>query len=149
MDPDSTAVLGHVQEHWESLKCSSPIYNMLLDDVAIVKAHSGQITARLKVTSIHLNSKGTLHGTVSACLTDWAGGLAIASTGMTKTGVSTDIHTTYLTTAKEDDLLEVIGRANKVGGTLAFTTVEIQKVADNGTRMLVATGTHTKFVGSR
>ena len=73
--------------------------------------------------------------------------MAIASTGLDKTGVSTDIHTSFVSTAKEGDWLEIEGRASKVGGTLAFTTVEIRKVFDySGPGPVVCTGTHTKFV---
>ena len=79
---------------------------------------------------------------MSACLTDWAGGLAIASTGLEQTGVSTDIHTSFVSTAKSGDVLEIEGKASKVGGTLAFTTVEIRK----GGGGVVCTGTHTKYV---
>ena len=107
------------------------------------------ITAHLKVQPNMLNSKGTLHGTISACLTDWAGGMAIASTGMDKTGVSTDIHTTFISTAKEGDLLEVEARASKVGMTLAFTTVEIRRVGHDGAKSIVSTGSHTKYVKQR
>ena len=82
----------------------------------------------MKVLPVHLNSKETLHGTVSACLTDWAGGLAIASSSLEKTGVSTDIHTSYISTAKENDLLLIVGNATKVGLTMAYTTVSIQSL---------------------
>ena len=83
---------------------------------------------------------------MSACLTDWAGGLAIATHGREKTGVSTDIHTTFISTAKEGDVLEIEGRATKVGGTLAFTSVEIRKVGEDGTNSVVSVGSHTKYV---
>ena len=83
---------------------------------------------------------------MSACLTDWAGGLAIATYGGEKTGVSTDIHTTFVATAKEGDVLEVEGRADKVGGTLAFTSVVIRRVGGDGARSVVSTGSHTKYV---
>lgn len=148
MDSDQD-VLQHVCRHWEGLKGRSPIYQFLLKDVNIVSAKKGFINGRLTVLRVHLNSKGTLHGTVSACLTDWAGGLAIASTGLEKTGVSTDIHTTYIATAKEGDVLDIAGIATKVGGTLAFTTVAIRKLNSDLTFSPVATGTHTKFVAVR
>ena len=125
------------------MKPNSPIYSMLLGDIEVVSARKGTISASLLVTAIHLNSKGTLHGTVSACITDWAGGLTIASTGLEKTGVSTDIHTTFVSTAKEGDWLEIEGRASRVGGTLAYTTVEIRKANGGG---IVSTGSHTKYV---
>ena len=144
----AASALAHVRQHWAGLKSKSPIYGWLLKDVAVADATEGTITARLKVGKEHLNSKGTLHGTVSACLTDWAGGLAIASTGLEKTGVSTDIHTTFISTAKEGDELEIVGRATKVGRTLAYTTVEIVKLGGESgqERLPVCNGTHTKFV---
>ena len=91
-----------------------------------------------------MNSKGTLHGTVSVCIIDWAGGLAIASTGRDKTGLSTDIHTTFTSTAKEGDLLEIEGRVTKLGSSLGFTTIEIRKKDGS----VVANGTHTKYIKS-
>ena len=144
----TSSTLTHVQEYWTTLKSKSPIYNWLLKDISVVDATNGSITARLKVGPEHLNSKGTLHGTVSACLTDWAGGLAIASTGLDKTGVSTDIHTIYISTAKEGDELEIVGRATKVGRTLAYTTIEIVKLGGESgkERLPVCNGTHTKYV---
>lgn len=146
---DSNSVLAHVQQHWHGLREKSPIYSFLLNDIAIKSATEGTVVARLEVKDVHLNSKGGLHGTVSACLTDWAGGLAIASTGLEKTGVSTDLHTTYISTAKVGDVLEIEGRASKVGGTLAFTTVSVRKVNQDGSLKPVANGTHTKYVAQR
>ena len=146
---DSEAILEHVQKHWEGLREKSHIYRFLLSEITLVSAINGTIEAHLDVKDIHVNSKGGLHGTVSACLTDWAGGLAIASTGLDKTGVSTDIHTTYMATAKAGDKLEIVGRASKVGGTLAFTTVSISKINPDGSLKPVANGTHTKYVAQR
>lgn len=128
------------------MRRDSPIYEFLLSDISLVSASKGVFTARLNVKTCHLNSKGTLHGAVSACLTDWAGGLAIATHGREKTGVSTDIHTTFISTAKEGDVLEIEGRADKVGGTLAFTSVQIRKVGGDGASSVVAMGSHTKYV---
>lgn len=139
--------LAHVLKVWATMRDRSPIYQLLLEEVEILSATStGSITARLPVKPAHLNSKGTLHGTVSTCIVDWAGGLAIASTGMEKTGVSTDIHTSFVSTAREGDELEISARASKVGGTLAFTLVEIKKLGEDGTSTIVSTGSHTKYV---
>lgn len=144
-----TAVLEHVRSHWTHLIEKSPIYQFLLKDIDIFEASKGCIKALLKILPIHLNSKNALHGTVSACLVDWAGGLAIASTGLEKTGVSTDIHTTYISTASGGDVLLIEGTATKVGGTLAFTNVSIQKFNDDGSKSPIASGTHTKYVAVR
>ncbi|MCJ1266587.1 hypothetical protein MMC22_006472 [Lobaria immixta] len=142
-----SSVLAQVRDDWTQMKPHSPIYQILLDDISIVDASAGHITALLQVAPVHLNSKGTLHGSVSVCLTDWAGGLAIKSTGQPNTGLSTDIHTTFVSTARIGDTLVVEGRASKVGRCLAFTTVEIRKSVDGEERgPVVCTGTHTKYI---
>ena len=144
---DSSDTLEHVQQFWSGMRDRSPIYRLLLGDVEILSAYKvGAITARLVVTAAHLNSKGSLHGTVSACIVDWAGGLAIAATGLEKTGVSTDIHTSFVSGAKEGDLLEIYAQTAKVGGTLAFTNVDIRKIGKDGSKSMVSTGSHTKYV---
>lgn len=139
---DPEAALQHVRAYWAKMLPSSPIYTFLLKDIEIVSSSRGNVIARLNVQSVHMNSKGTLHGTVSACIVDCFGGLVVASTGRDKTGLSTDIHTTYVSTAKEGDILEIEAKASKVGATLAFTTVEIRKEGGS----VIATGTHTKYV---
>lgn len=139
--------LAHVERVWNLMKPNSPIYDFLLSEVELLSASkAGSITAQLKVKPCHLNSKNTLHGTVSACITDWAGSLCVAATGREKVGASTDIHTSFVSTAKEGDLLKISARAAKVGGTLAFTTVEIEKVGENGENNIITTGSHTKYV---
>lgn len=138
--------LLHVRSIWDQMKPHSPIYKLLLDEIDLNYANDGKIIAHLPVRPVHLNSKGTLHGTVTACLTDWAGGMAIASTGAEKIGVSTDIHNTFISTAKEGDLLEIESIASKVGRTLAFTTIEIRKKDLENKSVMVSTGTHTKYV---
>ena len=137
---------SNVLAHWSRLQSHSPIYSFLLSSIEITAVTHSSVTAHLKVSVNHLNSKRTLHGSVSACIVDWVGGLAIASTGLDNTGVSTDLHTIYLSTAKEGDMLEIIGHANKVGKTMAFTTVHINRVGEDGQSVPVAYGTHTKFV---
>lgn len=144
--PGPSETLLHVRSIWDKMKPNSPIYKFLLNEIDIDYAKDGKIIAHLPVRQVHLNSKGTLHGTVTACLTDWAGGMAIASTGAEKIGVSTDIHNTFVSTAKEGDVLEIESVAGKVGRTLAFTTVEIRKSDSENKSMLVSTGTHTKYV---
>ena len=139
--------LEHIEKVWSRMKSHSPIYDFLLSDIELLSASkAGSMTAQLKVKPCHLNSKGTLHGTVSAGLIDWAGSLAIAATGLEKTGASTDIHTSFVSIAKEGDLLEVTAMTAKVGGTLAFTNVEIKKLKEDGTSSVVSTGSHTKYV---
>ncbi|KAL8728656.1 MAG: hypothetical protein Q9181_005269 [Wetmoreana brouardii] len=144
METEVNAELQHVRNYWARMKPNSPIYSFLLGNITLVSATKGQIMAHLKVLSVHVNSKGTLHGVTSSCIMDWAGGLAIASTGLDNSGVSTDIHTTYVSTAKEGDLIEIEANANKVGASLAFTKIEIRHAGDEG--KVIAHGTHTKYI---
>ncbi|KAF7590775.1 hypothetical protein BBP40_002391 [Aspergillus hancockii] len=141
-----SATLSHVREVWDNQRANSPIYAHLLSDVTITDASEGTIHARLRVDKNHTNSKGGLHGTMSACIVDWAAGMAIASHGASHTGVSTDMHISFLSSATEGEILEIEGRALKVGGTLAFLSVEICKVKEGGERVVIATGLHTKYV---
>jgi acyl-coenzyme A thioesterase 13 len=101
--------------------------------------------AELPVSANLLNSKGSLHGSVSATIVDWAGGMAIASTGLEKTGLSTDIHVSYVSTAKLGDTLTIEGSVSKVGRNMGFTTVTISK-GEGEKKTVVAHGTHTKYI---
>ena len=137
-----TTELEHVRSYWSRMLPDSPLYTFVLESLSLTSASHGTVLARLELQPKHMNSKGTIHGTTSACIVDCFGGLAVASTGLGKTGVSTDIHITYVSTAKVGDVLEIEGKATKVGGTMAYTTVEIRKEGGG----VVATGSHTKFV---
>ncbi|KAF2001311.1 Thioesterase/thiol ester dehydrase-isomerase [Amniculicola lignicola CBS 123094] len=140
-------ILAHVEKFWEGRKPHSPIYQFLLEDVELTFASKGVVRARLLLTKNHINAHGGLHGSVSATIVDWIGGLAIAAwENRTKTGVSTDIHISYVSSAKDGDWIEIEGRAEKVGGTLAYTRTTIFKVVDGKPGPVVATGSHTKFV---
>jgi acyl-coenzyme A thioesterase 13 len=87
----STTELEHVQKGWEKIKGNSPIYDFLLSDAEIVSATKGTATARLTLGKNHVNSRGTIHGAVSATIVDWSGGLAISTHGLEKTGASVDM----------------------------------------------------------
>ncbi|KAL4962664.1 PaaI family thioesterase [Aspergillus stella-maris] len=146
---ESSSHLQQVHNVWNRIRVNSPIYDFLLRDAEIYYAEEGTFFARLQVNPKHLNSKGGLHGAFSATVTDWAGGLAIASCGLESTGVSTNINVSYLATAGLDDWLEIQGVANKVGRTLAFTTITISKRTKSGDTALVAQGSHTKYIKAR
>jgi len=121
------------------------LYKFLFSDIEIVYAEKGKMVAKLKVGPNHLNSKGGLHGSTSATIVDWAGGMAVATHGLEQTGLSVDIHVSYISTAKENDILTIEGKTTKVGRNLAFTTVSILKGEDNNL-IPVATGSHTKYI---
>ncbi|EMD66776.1 hypothetical protein GGP41_008169 [Bipolaris sorokiniana] len=145
--PNDPEALVHVDKFWENRKLSSPIYQFLLSDLKLVYAAKGVVRARLPLTNNHVNTYGSIHGSVSATIVDAFGGLAIVCwDSRSKTGVSTDIHVSYLSGAKDGDTIEIEGRASKVGGTLAFTSVTIWKLVDGKPGPVVAKGSHTKFI---
>jgi acyl-coenzyme A thioesterase 13 len=136
----------HIQNVWTAMRGNSPIYDFLLGNQALtfISATQGSFKAHLTLAPIHVNSRKTLHGGVTATLVDWAGGLAIATHGLEKTGASVDIHVTYISTAHVGDTIEIEGTANRVGRSMAFTTVKITKLGD--TPVIVATASHTKYI---
>ncbi|KAI1765027.1 thioesterase family protein [Hypoxylon sp. FL1150] len=150
-DADSDAAIkAHIEDLVATQLPSSAIYNFLLSDVRIQSATKGAVTARLLLTRNHINSSGGIHGACSAAIVDWAGGMAVATWDLRRrTGVSVDIHVTYLSSAAEGDEIEIAAFADKVGGSLAFTRVVISKVVDGETGPVIASGTHTKFVKQR
>ncbi|EPE03829.1 thioesterase family protein [Ophiostoma piceae UAMH 11346] len=156
------STLDHVRAHWAGIQPNSPIYNLFFSDIRVVSAVSseaapdkrGRVLARLPVAPIHVNSKQILHGAVSAALIDWAGGMAIAAaSGTDKTGVSVDIHISYVSAARAGDELEIEAWVSRVGKQLAYTNIEIRRRgnagADDGAPThgpVVAMGTHTNLL---
>ena len=138
--------LEHVKGVWQRMQGNSPIYDFLLSDVEIVSATKGTVTSRLTLGKNHVNSRGTIHGAVSAALVDWSGGLAISSHGFEKSGASIDIHVTYIGTAQVGETLEIEAIANKVGRSVAFTTIRIAKLVEGKPGPMVATASHTKYI---
>jgi acyl-coenzyme A thioesterase 13 len=128
------------------MKGNSPIYDFLLSDIAIISATRGSATARLTLGNNHVNSRGTIHGAVSAALVDWSGGIAIATHGLERTGASIDIHVAYIGTAQVGETIEIEAVANKVGRSVAFTTIQIYKFVDGKPGAMVATASHTKYI---
>jgi len=138
---------AHIEELVRTKLPGSPIYAFLLSDVRITEACKGHVLARLSLSQNHMNSMSSLHGSVSAAIVDWMGGMAISTWDLrSKSGVSVDIHVTYQSGAKVGDEIEIEGVVEKVGGSLAFTKINIYKVEDGKRGNIVVTGTHTKFV---
>lgn len=141
------SVLDHVSRVWTHKITASQPYNLLIPTVRITSASSdGRITGEMVLEEKHVNSLGGIHGTTSAALIDFSAGMSIvAKSGGEKTGVSTDIHISYVSSARVGDTVEIECRLNKLGRSMAFTTCEIRKVGGDTKKVLV-TGSHTKFV---
>lgn len=138
---------AHVQALMDRLTANSTIYETFCSTVRLVEASQGSVTTQIVLEPKHMNSRGGLHGAVSATFIDFTTGLAIASWDLREsTGASVDMHITYLSSARPGDTLEIVSTADKVGGSVAFTGIRISKVEDDGRRTLVTIGQHTKYV---
>lgn len=148
-----SAVQEHCAKHVTFLLQNSPIYGFLFAQIKIAHVSKGRLITHLKLESQHLNSKGGLHGSVTATLVDFMGGVAIATTDLRdNTGVSVDMSMSFLSLARIGETVEIEGVVDKIGGSLAYTTVIIRKLDEirgqcQGT--IVARGSHTKYVRQR
>ncbi|ROW02409.1 hypothetical protein VMCG_06125 [Cytospora schulzeri] len=145
------SVQTHVEKVWATKITTSQPYNLIIPTIRLTSATSdGRITGRMVLEEKHVNSLGGIHGTTSAAIVDFTAGMAIvAKSGGEKTGVSTDIHISYVASARVGDTVEVECWVNKLGRTLAYTGVEIRKVVGEGegvVKKVLVTGSHTKFV---
>ncbi|KAI8073285.1 HotDog domain-containing protein [Gongronella butleri] len=113
----------------------------ILPGLRIISADTGRVKLEFEVENYHLNRLGSVHGGLLATVVDMGGSLALASKGLFATGVSTDINISYISGAKEGETITVDATCDKLGKTLAFTSVEM---SSNG--RLVALGRHNKFV---
>lgn len=122
----------------------SPIYAFLLRSLIPQPTTTrGTSISHLTLAPEHLNSGGSIHGSVSATIVDWASGNALA-TMRSGSGASVDMHVTFLNKAMLGDVVEVRGVVDKLGRRMAFTRVEVRRVRDGE---LVVTAIHTKIVG--
>lgn len=139
--------LEHIKGVYSRAQGNSTIYDLLLssENLSFISATKGTFEAHLTLSSCHVNSRGTIHGAVSAAIVDWAGGISIATHGYEKTGASIDIHISYLNTAMVGDVLQIKGVAEKLGGNISFTRITISKIINSVPGPIVAMGTHSKY----
>merc|ERR1712000_522933 len=113
--------LPHVQALHARLIENSPIYKILLSNSTLTHVVASEVLITLTLEDVHVNSRGGLHGAVTAALVDFSTGLSISAfDNRSMTGASVDMH-------------------------IGYTTARISKVV-NGERKLVALGQHTKYV---
>lgn len=143
-------VIEHVSSVWTHKITASKPYSLLIPTATLVSASpEGRVVGELVLEEQHVNSLGGIHGTTSAALVDFAAGMAIvARRGGDRTGVSTDIHLSYASSARVGDVVEFECWVNKLGRTMAFTSIEIRKKGGDGKggKKVLVTGSHSKYV---
>ncbi|KAJ6439740.1 thioesterase superfamily protein [Purpureocillium lavendulum] len=106
----------------------------------VLSASPGRVDFEMDIHKDHTNRLQTIHGGTIASLVDLGGSLAVASTGRFATGVSTDLNVTYLAPGgRPGDLLKGTAVCDKIGKTLAYTTVTFT----NSKGQIAARGSHT------
>jgi acyl-coenzyme A thioesterase 13 len=86
---------------------------------------------------------GTLHGGCSATLIDIVGTMCLLTHDPLRPGVSVEINSSYISSAKIGQKILIEGRVLKTGRTLGFAQVDIK--SEDG-KMLVS-GRHVKALG--
>ncbi|KAK9471133.1 HotDog domain-containing protein [Dipodascopsis tothii] len=138
--------LTFVGSVWKSFLATSGLEPTIIPRLKLKDAMPGLVKMELEIEKPHTNRLEILHGGVIAAIVDLGGSLALASRGMFSTGVSTDLNVTYIASGgKIGNTIEIESRCHKLGGTLAFTTVEFYTP---GSKQLFARGTHTKYVAA-
>ncbi|PHZ17233.1 esterase [Rhizopus microsporus ATCC 52813] len=130
-----------VQKVLKSFHAAGGYDALVLPGLKLVDTKDGSVSAEFQVEKKHLNRLESVHGGLLATAVDIGGSLAIASKGLYATGVSTDINISYISGAKLGETITLKARVDKLGKTLAFTTVELY-----AKDRLVALGRHNKFV---
>lgn len=138
---------ARVQALFDRLVAAAPIYNFLLSTSTLASVAEGSVVVRLELSANHVNSRGGIHGAVSAAFVDFSTGLAIASVdGRASTGASVDMHVSYLSVASAGDVVEIRAVAERVGRNLGYTTCRVVKMSPDGGEQVVALGQHSKYV---
>ncbi|EJU03358.1 Thioesterase/thiol ester dehydrase-isomerase [Dacryopinax primogenitus] len=130
---------------WQSFLANAGHDANVFGKLEFQKVRPGEVVVALPLERKHLNRNMTLHGGVIVSLTDTLGSMALTTRGLWQTGVSVDIHTSFLRPAGvEGDVIHAMARVESFGKTLASTRVEFY----NSQGKLTAFGSHTKFIGA-
>ncbi|KAI9298156.1 Thioesterase/thiol ester dehydrase-isomerase [Neoconidiobolus thromboides FSU 785] len=147
MSDPNTQRLNRVQNAVEMIRIMSSYTDIVLPEYfETIEADKGRIVQEFIVEKRHLNGDLSIHGGFLAYLVDVCGTYAILTLPKDNVGVSVDINISYLAGAKVGEKIRVESRVDKIGRSLAFTSVELSKVNKDNKKVIVALGRHTKFL---
>ncbi|XP_069702667.1 acyl-coenzyme A thioesterase 13-like [Periplaneta americana] len=122
---------------------SSKGFERVMEKVKILNAGEGRLQAELVLGPEHQNTKGTLHGGLTATLVDILPTAAFMTRQNGVIGTTVNLDISYLKPAKEGDTIVIDCNTLKAGKALAFFEVEIRK---KQTGELIAKGFHTMYI---
>ncbi|KAI9298147.1 Thioesterase/thiol ester dehydrase-isomerase [Neoconidiobolus thromboides FSU 785] len=114
--------------------------------IDIIKASEGRVIQEFIVEEKHLNPNQNLHGGFIAYLVDVCGAYALSTLNLKKSFVSIDINISYLANAKINDRVRSDAKVDKISQNLAFVSVEVSRLNENGEKVTIALGRHTLFL---
>lgn len=123
---------------------STTKFDRTLVGLTVDSISQGGVVCSMDVNPGIQNTYGTLHGGAVCTLVDVVGTMALLTTDPTRAGVSVDLNVNFLSAAPGGARIVVEGRVLKTGKRLGFTQVDIFVIKLDGTRVLAATGRHTK-----
>ncbi|KAM0752786.1 Thioesterase/thiol ester dehydrase-isomerase [Meredithblackwellia eburnea MCA 4105] len=132
-----------VQRVWQAFVTNKGHDANSFGHLKILSARPGVVRASMLVKEHQANRLKSLHGGLTSSLVDTMGSLALSSKGMWMTGVSTDIHVTFVRAAMVGEEIALKSEVVGQGKTLAYTRVEIESMK---TGKLLAFGSHTKYI---
>lgn len=116
---------------------------LVTHSIAVDLAEPGRVVCTLRVPARLCNPLGRLHGGAITSLVDVIGSAPIYATGLTHSGVSTEINVTFMAGASLGEEIEIEAKALRIGRNLAVVSVDLRIKA---TGQLVAQGRHSKFL---
>ncbi|CAG7717783.1 unnamed protein product [Allacma fusca] len=120
-------------------------FDRFLENVVVLSAGNGSLSASMKVEKIHVNRGGALHGGMTSTIIDSMSTMALMTyPEVPSPGVSVALNVSFLKAVPEGQEILIRATTDKVGKRLAYLTVDILNKSSGD---IVAKGTHTKYIG--
>ncbi|KAK5649999.1 hypothetical protein RI129_001028 [Pyrocoelia pectoralis] len=129
-------------QNWFKNITTDTTFNRVLQKISIIKAENGSCVAEMKIEKEHVNSKGGLHGGLTATIVDVLTSCALL-TRDSRPNISVDIHVSYLKEALNGNEILINAETIKCGKTLGFTECVI---SDKATGSIIAKGKQTLYI---
>ena len=112
--------------------------------------NEGTFLVEIKIDNTLANVNQVIHGGALASLVDLTSTAALFNTKLRKPGVSVDMHLSFIKPAKLNETILVEGRVVKAGNKVAYLKADVYLKDGDGIKLnkdlLIATGSHTKFI---
>uniref|UniRef100_A0A915D529 Acyl-coenzyme A thioesterase 13 n=1 Tax=Ditylenchus dipsaci TaxID=166011 RepID=A0A915D529_9BILA len=108
-------------------------------NLKVTQASVSSITVEFVLCQQHVNSKQTLHGGLTAALTDIVTSRAVGAATDDLPRASLDLSVSYMMPAKLGETVTIEAICLKIGRSVAFTEAIFRRKSDN---VMIAKGTH-------